>query len=158
MMEQISLPNYMAWPQVVWKHQVEEFAPCTYGYPTELLGVGRCDNAEEGWPGLCTQRSCQTRLTRFLFELNVLLSLRTLWGCFVPKLFLHKPLATMPLIGLQLGNLILEDEMSLRNKEDTEKAHQAIDAVRAVAQEQCAGGIRDGSGIDRIAKFDFFKD
>ena len=80
---------------------------------------------------------------------------------FVRQPFLHTPLARMPLIGLQLGNLILEDEISLWKKENIEKAHQATDAVRALAQEQCdlqgrsfAGGIRDGNWIDRRAKFD----
>ena len=54
------MQNYMAWPQVAWKHQVEEFTSRTKvedqfaqnGYPTELLGVECCDNVEKApWTG-----------------------------------------------------------------------------------------------------------
>jgi hypothetical protein len=37
------------------------------------------------------------------YELKVLYNLRPLWGKYVPALLFHKPWATSPVIGLQLG-------------------------------------------------------
>ena len=61
-------------------------------------------------------------------ELTVLWSLKTLWGTHVPSLLFHKPWATSPMIGLELGEQ-LPDEMNCWPEEDLHKAHETMEKI-----------------------------
>jgi hypothetical protein len=96
-----------------------------------LLGVGRCGKVKKvAWgSSYAALKEFSLRVTdeepRYFFdvyekELRVLLSLEKLWGTHVPALLFHKPWTTCLLIGLQLGEPIMEDYIALLSKEDQE--------------------------------------
>jgi hypothetical protein len=94
-------------------------------------------------------------------ELKVLDNLRPLWGKYVPALLFHKPWPTSPVIGLQLGEPIDEDEIEDWPKEDQIKMEETIAKVRALGWEQedhrGTNFVRlvDQDGEKRIAMIDF---
>ena len=62
-------------------------------------------------------------------ELKVLWSLESLWGTHVPTLLFHKPWASSPMIGLQLGEQ-LPDDIKDWPHEDWKKACESIEKVK----------------------------
>lgn len=62
-------------------------------------------------------------------ELEVLRTLRELWGEQVPELKFHKPWPTSPMIGLELGEP-LPDDMSTWSDGDLQKANETVERIR----------------------------
>ncbi|KAL3933864.1 MAG: hypothetical protein SGARI_003606 [Bacillariaceae sp.] len=61
-------------------------------------------------------------------ELQVLWSLRSLWGTHVPELLFHKYWPSAPRIGLELGEP-LPDDMSVWSPTDQKKANETIKKI-----------------------------
>jgi hypothetical protein len=105
------------------------------------LGHGRCGKVKKvAWDGgYAAVKEFSLRgdedETRYFFdvykkELDILISLRELWGTHVPALLFHKPWTAGPLIGLQLGEPIKEDDLSRWSSEDKDMVAQTIDTIR----------------------------
>jgi hypothetical protein len=114
-----------------------------------LLGAGRCGQVKKvAWGSeYAALKEFSFRVTatddepRYFFdvyekELDILLNLEKLWGTHVPALLFHKPWVTLPLIGLQLGEPIEEDNISLWSKEDQEMVQETIAKVKEHGWEQ----------------------
>jgi hypothetical protein len=92
-------------------------------------------------------------------ELDVLRSLKKLWGTHVPAMMFHKPWATSPMIGLELGEQ-LADDMTEWSEEDLHKADTTIAKIRELGwcQKDTRGAnfvrIR-GEKTDWVAMIDF---
>jgi hypothetical protein len=93
-------------------------------------------------------------------ELDVVCSLRSLRGTYVPALLFHKPWQTSPMIGLQLGEQ-LEDDMSEWSEEDYKSAKAAMEEVKKLGweQEEVQGAnfirLTGPDKIPRIGMIDF---
>lgn len=93
-------------------------------------------------------------------ELDVLWSLRELWGMHVPTLLFHKPWPTSPLIGLELGEP-LEDNMSDWPEKDRQEARETMEKIRELGwyQQDVRGAnfvrLKGLDQKDRIAMIDF---
>jgi hypothetical protein len=93
-------------------------------------------------------------------ELDVVFSLKPLWGTHVPALLFHKPWQTSPIIGLQLGGQ-LDDDMSKWSEDDRKSAEATMDEVRKLGweQEDVRGAtfirLTGPDNIERIAMIDF---
>ena len=93
-------------------------------------------------------------------ELDVLWSLRELWGKHVPALLFHKPWPTSPMIGLELGEP-LADDMSEWPDVDLQKANETMKKIRELGWHQ--KDVRGANFVrlkaldqeDRIAMIDF---
>jgi hypothetical protein len=142
------------------------------GEPLEVLGHGRCGTVSKikwgkGYAALKEfdiQPECEDDryfYDVYEYELKVLDNLRSLWGKYVPALLFHKPWATSPVIGLQLGEPIEEDYIGDWPEEDQVKVEETIAKVKALGWEQedhrGTNFVRlvDQDGIKRIAMIDF---
>jgi hypothetical protein len=89
-------------------------------------------------------------------ELNVLRELRELWGKHVPELLFHKPWATSPMIGLELGEP-LPDDMSKWSDADQQKANETVEKIRELGW--CQYDVRGANFVrlkgNEIAMIDF---
>jgi hypothetical protein len=136
---------------------------------SQVLGVGRAGKVTKvQWNG--QDVALKTFILRhdderslqdvYKHELDVVCSLRSLWGKYVPTLLFHKPWQTSPMIGLQLGEQ-LEDDMSKWSKEDYKSAEATMKEVEKLGWEQedvrGANFIRltGPDNIKRIAMIDF---
>jgi hypothetical protein len=147
---------------IPWFEQIDETN-------SQVLGVGRAGKVTKvQWNGqdvALKTFSLQYDDERSLHdvykhELDVVCSLRPLWGKYVPTLLFHKPWQTSPMIGLQLGEQ-LEDEMSKWSKEDYKSAEATMEEVEKLGWEQ--EDVREANfirltgpdNIKRIAMIDF---
>jgi hypothetical protein len=134
----------------------------------EVLGHGRCGTVSKiKWgKGYAALKEFVIQDDRYFydvyeFELKVLDNLRPLWGKYVPALLFHKPWPTSPVIGLQLGEPIEEDDIEDWPEEDQVKVKETIAKVKALGWEQedhrGTNFVRlvDQDGIKRIAMIDF---
>ena len=140
------------------------------GDPIEVLGHGRCGQVTKvSW------HSHHVALKTFVLkgddpralndvyshELEVLLSLKSLWGTHVPALLFHKQWQTSPMIALQLGES-LADDFDDWSEDDYLKAQETISAVQSLGwyQTDCRGSnfvrlrSKDNS-VEYIALIDF---
>ena len=98
---------------------------------------------------------------RYEHELTVFRDLHKLWGTYVPALLFHKPWRTSPLIGMQVGKPIDEDDISKWPEEDQAKAEETIAKVEEFGwkQEDLRGNncirLVGRDGVERIAMIDF---
>jgi hypothetical protein len=142
------------------------------GEPLEVLGHGRCGNVSKikwgnGYAALkefvIQPESQEDRYFYevYEYELKVLDNLRPLWGKYVPALLFHKPWATSPMIGLQLGEPIKKDYIEDWPEEDQLKVKETMAKVKELGwkQEDPRGtnfvSLVDRDGIKRIAMIDF---
>jgi hypothetical protein len=142
------------------------------GEPLEVLGYGRCGTVSKIKWGkeyaalkefVIQPESEDDRYFYdvYEYELEVLHNLRPLWGKYVPALLFHKPWATSPVIGLQLGEPIEEDYIGNWPKEDQVKVEETIAEVKALGWEQAdyrgTNFVRlvGQDGTKRIAMIDF---
>jgi hypothetical protein len=135
----------------------------------QVLGVGRAGRVTQvKWKGkdvglktFILQADDERHLHDvYQHELDVLHSLRTLWGTHIPALLFHNPWATSPMIGLQLGGQ-LQDDMSTWSEEDCKGAQDTIEKVKELGweQEDVRGAnfvrLTGSDGVVRIAMIDF---
>ena len=94
-------------------------------------------------------------------ELETITKLKDLWGMYVPELLFHKPWASGSLLGYQLGEPILEDDMSKWPDEDYKSARETISKVAeyGLVQEDERGinfvRLKGRDNVTRIAMVDF---
>jgi hypothetical protein len=135
----------------------------------QVLGVGRAGRVTQvKWKGkdvalktFSLQHDDERHLHDiYHHELEVLHSLRSLWGTHVPALLFHIPWATSPMIGLQLGEQ-LQDDMSEWTEEDRKCAEDTMEKVKELGweQEDVRGAnfvrLTGLDGVARIAMIDF---
>jgi hypothetical protein len=117
------------------------------GESLDLLGTGRCGQVKKvAWGSeyaalkefsfLATDDEDRYFFDVYEKELDIFLNLKELWGTHVPALLFHKPWVTLPLIGLQLGEPMKEDNISLWSKEDQEMVDETIAKVKEHGWEQ----------------------
>jgi hypothetical protein len=134
-----------------------------------VLGVGRAGKVTQvKWMGkdvalktFSLQHDDKRNLHNvYQHELDVLHSLHSLWGTHVPALLFHKPWATGPMIGLQLGEQ-LPDDMSKWLKQDCKSAMDAMKKINDLGweQEDMRGAnfvrLTGADGVVRIAMINF---
>jgi hypothetical protein len=147
---------------IPWFEQIDETN-------SQVLGIGRSSKVTKvQWKGqdvalktFSLQHNDERSLHDvYKHELDVVCSLRPLWGKYVPTLLFHKPWQTSPMIGLQLGEQ-LEDDMSKWTEEDYKSAEATMEEVEKLGWEQedvrGANFIRltGPDNIKRIAMIDF---
>jgi hypothetical protein len=147
---------------IPWFEQIDETN-------SQVLGIGRSSKVTKvQWKGqdvalktFSLQHDDERSLHDvYKHELDVVCSLRPLWGKYVPTLLFHKPWQTSPMIGLQLGEQ-LEDDMSKWTEEDYKSAEATMEEVEKLGWEQedvrGANFIRltGPDNIKRIAMIDF---
>ena len=95
------------------------------------------------------------------YELDVLDELRELWYVHVPALLFHHSWPTRPMIGMQMGKPMEQDDMSLWEQVDLKKANDTVAKIKALGWEQrdLRGNsfvrLTDPDGVERIAMIDF---
>ena len=141
------------------------------GPSLSVLGMGRSgevtvrewNNQRVAVKVFCLRGADEDRIVDdvYMHELEVLTSLQSLWGKFVPRLLFQQPWKTSPMIGMQLGEP-LPDDFDEWSEEDIKLRDMAVEAVEELGWEQRdfrgANFVRLVNGSDEppsIAMVDF---